>query len=292
MLGRVTLIDYLPIKALYNCILTCIVLSGAGAFDSVDVDSSLVGLIGRPSAVSHESLLNDLPGAMSYEKCAEPHDTTAPSQHSQPATTGQQTSQATASLSTTPSQQQQLFHRAVTTAMPVNNRPASAAAGPAAAAAADDDDTNSVATLPMPNKRRRTDDDEVTSSPNDLVEVPSSTVVTTASGTAHRAAAAATADTAAGGRSDQQQQKQPSATVVATAVGTTAAPAADGGVVKAILVAKVLTKSDSNSKRVILPRIAVEANLPQLAHAQCFNLSATDPNGQSWPLVIKVCLVL
>jgi hypothetical protein len=57
--------------------------------------------------------------------------------------------------------------------------------------------------------------------------------------------------------------------------------------VKAILVAKVLTKSDANSKRIILPRIAVEANLPQLSHAQVFNLSATDPHGASWPLVIK-----
>jgi hypothetical protein len=252
-----------------------------GAFDSVDVDSSLVGLIGRP--VSNESLLNDLPGSMSHEKCSGPEDTAVASEkHSQPASPAQQASQTTASLSTTPSQQQQLFHRAVTTAMPVHNRQASAAPGAAVAAADDDDDTNSAATMPMPNKRRRTDDDEVTSSPNDLVEVPSSTVVTTASGTAHKAAAA-TSDTAAGGRSNQQQQKRPAA---ATA-GSTAASAADGGVVKAILVAKVLTKSDSNSKRVILPRIAVEANLPQLAHAQCFNLSATDPNGQSWPLVIK-----
>jgi hypothetical protein len=257
-----------------------------GAFDSVDVDSSLVGLIGRPcSTVSHESLLNDLPGAMSHDKCPELQDTAvAPEQHSQPGNTAQQVSHTTASLSTTPSQQQQLFHRAVTTAMPVHNRQSSAAPG-AAAPVADDDETNSAATMPMPNKRRRTDDDEVTSSPNDLVEVPSSTVVTTASGTAHRAAAAAaTSDTAAGGRSDQQQQKRSAA---ASAAGTTAAAAADGGVVKAILVAKVLTKSDSNSKRVILPRIAVEANLPQLAHAQCFNLSATDPSGNSWPLVIK-----
>eukprot|EP00775_Hariotina_reticulata_P006641 gene6641-6867_t len=49
----------------------------------------------------------------------------------------------------------------------------------------------------------------------------------------------------------------------------------------------VLTKSDANSKRIILPRIAVEHNLPQLAHTTAFNLSATDPHGQSWPLVIK-----
>eukprot|EP00878_Enallax_costatus_P015269 GHUV01015987.1.p1 GENE.GHUV01015987.1~~GHUV01015987.1.p1 ORF type:complete len:577 (+),score=197.40 GHUV01015987.1:393-2123(+) len=249
-----------------------------GSFDSGDVDPSLLGLLARPgSVISHESILNDLPGAMSHEDISEAQQATAaPSQHTQPASNPQQQSvQTTASLSPAPSQPQQLLHRAVITALPVP-----AQAGGAAAAPVDEDDTNSAATLPMPNKRRCTDDEEVTSTPNDLVEVPSSTVVTTASGTAQRAAA--TSDTAAGGRSDQQQKQSPAA--VATA---NAAAAADGDVVKAILVAKVLTKSDSNSKRVILPRIAVEANLPQLAHAQCFNFSATDPHEQSWPLVIK-----
>lgn len=252
----------------------------AGAFDGGDVDPSLLGLLARPgSAVIHESLLNDLPGAMSHDNCADADPTTAaPSQCSQPAGNSQQQFvQATTHLSPAPSQAQQLLHRAVITALPV---PASQAGCGVAAAAADDDDTNSAATLPMPSKRRRTDDDEATSSPNDLVEVPSSTVVTTASGTAHRSAAVA--DTAAGGRSDQHQKQS------AAAAGAGAVAATEDDIVKAILVAKVLTKSDSNSKRVILPRIAVEANLPQLAHAQCFNFSANDPHGQSWPLVIKV----
>jgi len=57
--------------------------------------------------------------------------------------------------------------------------------------------------------------------------------------------------------------------------------------VKAVLVAKVLTKSDASSKRVILPRIAIEANLPQLASQQVFNFSAQDNAGHTWPLCIK-----
>jgi hypothetical protein len=171
--------------------------------------------------------------------------------------------------------------------------PAPATRAAAAAAAADDDDTNSAATLPMPSKRRRTDDEEVTSSPNDLVEVPSSTVVTTASGTAAAAAAAATATSRgartsdAGAGAPDQQQRQAAAAAAAAGSGSKTAAAAESSIVKAILVAKVLTKSDANSKRIILPRIAVEANLPQLSHAQVFNLSATDPHGASWPLVIK-----
>lgn len=54
-----------------------------------------------------------------------------------------------------------------------------------------------------------------------------------------------------------------------------------------MLVAKVLTKSDATSKRIILPRIAVEANLPQLAAADVFHFSAADASGRSWELVIK-----
>jgi hypothetical protein len=57
--------------------------------------------------------------------------------------------------------------------------------------------------------------------------------------------------------------------------------------VKAVLVAKVLTKSDASSKRVILPRIAIEANLPQLASQQTFNFIAQDNAGHTWPLCIK-----
>lgn len=266
-------------RSKHGNVLVCLtgLLCAAGSFDSVDVDASLVGLLGKTCAtVSHESLMNDLPGALDQDQ---PTEHQVPSEQTQPSNLPQKTTQADY-LSPAPSQQQQLLHRAVITSMPVPSatQAVGAVTGGATGAADDYSDTSSAATLPMPSKRRRRDDDEVTSSPNDLVEMPASTVVTTASGTAPKAAA--TTDTAAGGHADQQKQS------------ATAADAAADGVVKAILVAKVLTKSDSNSKRVILPRIAVEANLPQLAHAQSFNFSATDPNGQSWPLVIKVWCTL
>jgi hypothetical protein len=244
--------------------------------------------------------MNDLPGVLSFQKAQKPavepilsetRETFASQLSGLSSPLQQQAHQACASAFAPQqslqslNQQQPRFHRAVITSMPMP-APATRAAAAAAAAADDDDDTNSAATLPMPSKRRRTDDEEVTSSPNDLVEVPSSTVVTTASGTAAAAATATSrnaraSDTA--GASDQQQRQA----AAAAASSSKAAAAADNSIVKAILVAKVLTKSDANSKRIILPRIAVEANLPQLSHAQVFNLSATDPHGASWPLVIK-----
>jgi len=178
----------------------------------------------------------------------------------------------------------------------------------------DADETNSAATMPMPKKRRlNSDDDEVTShnngSPNDLVEVPSvvagsqpsvaaapSTSAASAQPQARKAAAVATAPVAQ--PSEQvSESKQPAAAPAATlrptppaAAPTAAAADASGAsdpLVKAVLVAKVLTKSDASSKRVILPRIAIEANLPQLASQQVFNFSAQDNAGHTWPLCIK-----
>eukprot|EP00879_Flechtneria_rotunda_P003355 GHRR01003582.1.p1 GENE.GHRR01003582.1~~GHRR01003582.1.p1 ORF type:complete len:520 (+),score=248.42 GHRR01003582.1:494-2053(+) len=226
-------------------------------------------------------MLNDLPGAFSLLS-SQQASIGLKSVKQEPAAEAAAVADQSAQVDLAQSvlQPQRLSHRAVTTAMPMNTssgRPFI----PGAPVVDDDSDTNSAATMPMPNKRRRFDDDEVTSSPNDLVEVPSTTVITTASGTRPKTGSgdsSRAAANAAGGGGSQ-------APTAAAAVPLGAA--ADTSVVKAILVAKVLTKSDSNSKRIILPRIAVEANLPQLSHAQVFNFSATDPTGQSWPLVIK-----
>ncbi|KAF6261446.1 hypothetical protein COO60DRAFT_1699860 [Scenedesmus sp. NREL 46B-D3] len=278
-------------------------LKDTGVLNSCDEDPSIAELFKGAPGQQQQGLfgpeaMNDLPGVLSFQKAQQPagepilgetRDAVASQPSGLSSQLQQQAHQACASAfahqqpQQNSNQQQPRFHRAVITCMPMP-APATRAA---ATAAEDDDDTNSAATLPMPSKRRRSDDEEVTSSPNDLVEVPSSTVVTTASGTV-AAAAAATATSRgaptsdAGAVSDQQQRQ---AALAASSSKTAAA--ADGSIVKAILVAKVLTKSDANSKRIILPRIAVEANLPQLSHAQVFNLSATDPHGASWPLVIK-----
>ncbi|WIA11105.1 hypothetical protein OEZ85_011249 [Tetradesmus obliquus] len=281
-------------------------LKESGVLNSCDEDPSIAELFRGAPGQQQQGLcgpeaMNDLPGVFSFQKTQQPAAEPIPSDTRD--TVASQVSglsspqlqqQAHQACSSAFAQQQPLqhlstqqprFHRAVITSMPMP-APSTRAA---AAAAPDDDDTNSAATMPMPSKRRRTDDDEVTSSPNDLVELPSSTVVTTASGTA---AAAATATSRGARTSDaapvpDQQQRSAAAAAAAAASSSKSAAAAESGIVKAILVAKVLTKSDANSKRIILPRIAVEANLPQLAHAQVFNLSATDPHGASWPLVIK-----
>lgn len=122
-----------------------------------------------------------------------------------------------------------------------------------------EDDTASAATLPMPKRARRSavqdDDEEVTSLPAALL-------------------LEATAQPQAGGRE----------TPSPGGGGTACAPAD----VREVLVAKVLTRSDAASRRVILPRIAVEANLgSQLGRAAAFPFTATDSQGASWPLVIK-----
>jgi hypothetical protein len=149
---------------------------------------------------------------------------------------------------------------------------APARAGPAAAP--NEPDTASVDTMPMPSRRRPLDADEVTSmgGANDLVEpLPPG-----AAGGPRHAARARTA---------------PEGSLNNTAAVAAAAAAAEAeGLFKAVLVAKVLTKSDASSKRVILPRIAIEANLPQLATPgtrTTLTFDALDPSGRTWPLCIK-----
>lgn len=214
-----------------------------------------------------QGIINDLPGVLSVRSPAEAAaDASKLDQTSAPASADQ----APAAAAGKP-----LYHRAVVTSMPM---PATTRA---AAGDVQDDDTSSQATMPMPaRKRGRSDeDDEACSSPNDLVEVPA----------AQTAAARKRQHTAAGPSSqhDASSSRRDQSGTTSGAVNGNAAAAASPDVHKGILVAKVLTKSDANSKRVILPRIAVETNLPQLNAAPHFHFTATDPKGAAWPLVIK-----
>jgi hypothetical protein len=208
--------------------------------------------------------------------------------------------------------------RAVITAMPfLPNSPTAAVAAVMSAAAAaggvpppgrhhagdEDGDTHSVDTMPMPHKRRRltTEGGEEASSrpsPNDRAYQPTTT--SSSVGASHHGhhqqqqqggggggngGASSAAPTSGTNNAAQQQQ---AAVNHPPPAGLTTTPS---GTLKAVLVAKVLTKSDSSSKRIILPRIAVEANLPQVTqgggHGKTFYFSAEDPSGASWPLCIK-----
>lgn len=137
------------------------------------------------------------------------------------------------------------------------------------------------------------DDDEVTSSANDLVELPPTRSITTEGpvSAAALAAVAAAAAAAARGVSTSGSGAGPSGGAAAAGQLQPASPTAGGAnnEFKAVLVAKVLTKSDATSKRIILPRIAVEANLPQLASSPMFAFTAADEAapGRSWALVVK-----
>ncbi|GBF97952.1 hypothetical protein Rsub_10625 [Raphidocelis subcapitata] len=154
------------------------------------------------------------------------------------------------------------------------------------AAAPPDNDTASVDTLPMPTRRRRLDADEVTSTggANDLVEPgagggATSSAAAGAGGSSRRAAARRGSGAAPEGALNN---------VAATAAAVAAAEAE--GVFKAVLVAKVLTKSDASSKRIILPRIAIEANLPELTGPgarTAMPFDALDRSGREWPLCVK-----
>ncbi len=190
------------------------------------------------------------------------------------------------------------------------------AGGPLAISRADDDDTISTETVPMPHKRQRRqqrpqqaadEDEDASSSANDLVEMPCSSGDGPPSfkpRTPRRSQDASTSGTAAaaapatGPRSPDPitatATSAPSASTSASPAAATpaaapsaAAPSSSDGAVRAVLVAKVLTKSDATSKRIILPRIAVEANLPQLATADHFHFKAMDATGREWELVVK-----
>ena len=54
-----------------------------------------------------------------------------------------------------------------------------------------------------------------------------------------------------------------------------------------LLVAKTLTNSDASSGRIILPRVAVEANLPFVTGYRHYSLSVRDTNGRRYEFVIK-----
>ena len=56
---------------------------------------------------------------------------------------------------------------------------------------------------------------------------------------------------------------------------------------KAILVAKILTKSDSSAKRIILPRVAVEANLPFVVGHSMYKMKVTDVQQREWTFCLK-----
>jgi hypothetical protein len=56
---------------------------------------------------------------------------------------------------------------------------------------------------------------------------------------------------------------------------------------KSVLVAKILTKSDAHAKRIILPRVAVEANLSMLLHEPTFVVTAKDTDSKVWKFVVK-----
>ncbi|KAI8476860.1 MAG: hypothetical protein J3K34DRAFT_516134 [Monoraphidium minutum] len=165
--------------------------------------------------------------------------------------------------------------------------PPAGASNDAAAAPAPERSSGSADTMPMPAKRRRgggggDDDAEVTSpgGPNDLVELPMEGQSAPPGG-------------AAGGSGAAAKRGAAEAKEAAAAGGGGGRPPA---VFKAVLVAKVLTKSDASSKRIILPRIAIEANLPQLtqpggggAHGQgrALHFDAGDEEGRQWALCIK-----
>lgn len=54
-----------------------------------------------------------------------------------------------------------------------------------------------------------------------------------------------------------------------------------------VLCAKVLTNSDANSGRIILPRIYVEANLSFVIGYRAYSLAASDAHGRNYDFVIK-----
>jgi hypothetical protein len=56
---------------------------------------------------------------------------------------------------------------------------------------------------------------------------------------------------------------------------------------QAVLVAKILTKSDASSKRVILPRVSVEANMAWIVGVPNYQLAVHDTQGREWRFVVK-----
>jgi len=251
-----------------------------------DAEDSKLAELFRNANVPSVEVINDLPGVLANPEAAAAAAHALSLDHISTAHADSAGATEQAALTPTAAAGRPLHHRVVSTglAMPATTR--------AAAAAGDDDDTSSVRTLPMPSRKRRRseEEDEACSSPNDLVEVPAAQ---TAAARKRQHKAAAPAAAAAAGSSHAQHhdasstRDQSAGTDAGNSSAANAAAAASPDLHKGILVSKLLTKSDANSKRIILPRIAVETNLPQLESAPHFHFSAKDPNGQSWPLVIK-----
>lgn len=59
------------------------------------------------------------------------------------------------------------------------------------------------------------------------------------------------------------------------------------GNARCVLVAKCLTNSDASSGRIILPRVAVEANLPFVTAYRHYSLSVSDTRGRRYEFIIK-----
>jgi hypothetical protein len=59
------------------------------------------------------------------------------------------------------------------------------------------------------------------------------------------------------------------------------------GTTRCVLVAKCLTNSDASSGRIILPRVAVEANLPFVTAYRHYSLSVSDTRGRRYEFIIK-----
>lgn len=59
------------------------------------------------------------------------------------------------------------------------------------------------------------------------------------------------------------------------------------GAARCVLVAKCLTNSDASSGRIILPRVAVEANLPFVTAYRHYSLTVSDTRGRRYEFIIK-----
>jgi hypothetical protein len=248
--------------------------------NSLKDDQHFIALL-KQAPVPSAELINDLSGA--HLQTQQSPFVAAASSAELPPT--QQTDQH---------QSKHRHHRAVITSMAPALKRAASKAGD------DDGDTASVVTLPMPNRKRRRseEEDEACSSPNDLVEMPAAAAAappakqqrTSGGRPVAQAAAAAQQDARMGAAARDQAAAAAdggSGTAAAASAAATASAAPAAAAARGIVVSKVLTKSDATSKRIILPRIAVETNLPQLESTPAFHFSALDPAGAPWPLVIK-----
>jgi hypothetical protein len=57
--------------------------------------------------------------------------------------------------------------------------------------------------------------------------------------------------------------------------------------VQLVVVVKALTRSDATTRRIILPRISIEANLPEAAGLGSLRIQAWDPLGNPWEFSLR-----